>query len=58
MHVPDRDYHRIAEAIASETSPVGIDAEKTHVVILHMLEEILERLDRLEEEVSALRSRQ
>lgn len=38
----------IAAMIASDTSPVGIDAKKTHVLIIEMLEDIQRRLERLE----------
>ena len=48
MEIPQKDYERIAEAIYSADSPVGIDAKKTHVMILHMLEQIDARLRRLE----------
>lgn len=43
-----KDYRRIASKIASDTSPVGIDAKKTHVMILYKLEEIERRLAALE----------
>lgn len=56
MDVPEEDYRRIAESIHSEESPVGIDAEKTHVVILHKLEAMEERLRRLEERLDQLSS--
>ncbi len=46
--VPAAQYERIASEIASDASPVGIDAEKTHVIIIHKLLEIEERLRRLE----------
>lgn len=39
----------IAEAIRSEDSPVGIDATRTHVIIIQKLLEIERRLDRMEE---------
>jgi len=39
---------RIGRLIESADSPVGIDARKTHVLILRALERIEERLDRLE----------
>ena len=48
MEIPQEDYKRIEEAIYSAESPVGIDAKKTHVMILHMLEQIDARLRRLE----------
>ncbi len=44
------EYKRIAAEIYSESSPVGIDAQKTHVLILHKLDEILRRLDALEQQ--------
>ena len=49
MKIPDDVYREIADEIASDTSPVGIDAKKTHVMILHQLERIEKRLARLEE---------
>lgn len=49
MDVPAEAYEAIARAIASDDSPVGIDAEKTHVIILHRLALIEERLKRIEE---------
>lgn len=42
-------YDRIAAEIHSDTSPVGIDAKKTHILILHKLDELAQRLDRLEQ---------
>lgn len=48
LRVPDDDAERIGREIASAESPVGIDAKKTHVIILHKLEEIERRLAELE----------
>ena len=48
LKIEKKDYDKIAEAIHSDTSPVGIDAKKTHILILKKLEEINERLIRLE----------
>ncbi len=48
MDVPSDIFAAIEREIASETSPVGIDAKKTHVIILHKLQEIEERLKRVE----------
>lgn len=53
MEIAEHDYERIAEAIHSDQSPVGIDAKKTHVMILHKLEQIEERLRRLEASVTS-----
>jgi hypothetical protein len=45
----DADYQRIEAEISSDSSPVGIDAKKTHVLILGKLESIERRLDALEQ---------
>lgn len=44
-------YDAIAKMIHSDTSPVGIDAKKTHIIILHKLEEISKRLEKLEKKL-------
>lgn len=51
--VPDDSYREIEAMIASDDSPVGIDAKKTHILILHKLSEMERRLDRLEARVGA-----
>ena len=51
MEVPDERYEEIASTIFSEGSPVGIDAQKTHVMILYMLEQIERRMARIEEQL-------
>jgi len=53
MGIPEKDYERIAREIHSDQSPVGIDATKTHVMILYKLEQIEKRLLRLEEQGDA-----
>jgi hypothetical protein len=47
----DADRERIERIIASDDSPVGIDAKKTHVLILLKLEAIERRLEQLERKV-------
>lgn len=54
LDVPPDDYAALADALASEQSPVGIDAKKTHVVILHLLLDLQDRLARLEARLDAL----
>ena len=51
MKVPEERYQEIASTIFSEDSPVGIDAKKTHVMILYMLEQIDRRVARIEEQL-------
>lgn len=43
-------YEVIAKEIHSDTSPVGIDAKKTHILILQKLKKIEERLERIEKQ--------
>ena len=54
LSVPTEAYAALADALASDQSPVGIDAKKTHVVIIHLLLDIQDRLARLEERMDAL----
>lgn len=48
MEIDKKEYDEIAELIHSDKSPVGIDAKKTHILILHKLMEIEKRLDAIE----------
>jgi hypothetical protein len=48
VDVPAEEYRQILELIGDDTSPVGIDATKTHIIIIHKLNELERRLDRLE----------
>ncbi len=48
LDIPQEAFAAIEREIASEASPVGIDAKKTHVIILYKLQEIEARLARLE----------
>lgn len=54
--VPDEVRSELEAEIGSDSSPVGIDAKKTHVLILFRLQQIEERLDsiaaRMAEEAS------
>ena len=42
------EYEEIAKVIGSDASPVGIDAKKTHIIILHKLDELNQRMIRIE----------
>lgn len=53
LEVAPEDAARIEAVIGSDASPVGIDAKKTHVIILQKLEQIEQRLSILEEKLSA-----
>ena len=50
--VPASDYGDIEELITSDDSPVGIDARKTHIIIIHELLQIEEWIERLERPVA------
>ncbi len=50
--IPSTEYCEIEELIASKESPVGIDVKKTHIIVIHKLRQIEERLERLEHPVS------
>jgi len=47
--IDPEEYREIEAMIADAASPVGIDAKKTHVLILHKLLSIERRLARLED---------
>ena len=49
MNIDPAKYDEIARLIHSDSSPVGIDAKKTHILIIHMLQEMNDRLERLEQ---------
>ena len=48
MDITTEEFEEIAAMIHSDNSPVGIDAKKTHIYIIHMLRDISARLDALE----------
>ncbi|HEX7069553.1 MAG TPA: hypothetical protein VF190_02055 [Rhodothermales bacterium] len=52
-NLPKSEYDLLAEAIASAESPVGIDAKKTHIFILHLLLDLQQRLERIEKRLDA-----
>ena len=48
MDIPSKEYDEILKEIESQDSPVGIDARKTHVIIIHKLQKIEDWLFDLE----------
>ena len=52
FEVDQKTYDEIAEVIHSDSSPVGIDAKKTHIIILSKLQELSERMERIEEKMN------
>ncbi|MFK8008632.1 MAG: hypothetical protein AB8H03_19895 [Saprospiraceae bacterium] len=48
----DREiFDSIAKEIHSDSSPVGIDAKKTHILILEKLIQLEKRLNRIETKI-------
>lgn len=54
LEVPSESIAEIEKAIASEQSVVGIDAKKTHIIIIHMLREIQAQVDQIEARLDTL----
>lgn len=54
MDIPKNQYKEIEKLISSDESVVGIDAKKTHIIIIHMLSEIMEKLDHLQDQIDQL----
>lgn len=48
FEIDKKTYEEIAKVIHSDESPVGIDAKKTHILILNKLQELSDRMERLE----------
>ncbi len=57
FNINEKTYNEIAAIIHSDNSPVGIDAKKTHILILNALSRLNEKMDRLEERVNEINSK-
>ena len=55
MSVPKEDFAEIIDHISVANSPVGIDAQLTHAIIISYFQQILSRLDRVEAELLRLK---
>ncbi|MCB0562835.1 MAG: hypothetical protein KDD01_00505 [Phaeodactylibacter sp.] len=53
LKVEKEMYDAIAQVIQSDDSPVGIDAKKTHIIILQKLLQLEKRLDNMEQQLKA-----
>ena len=49
VSIPKADYKAIVDLISVPNSPVGIDAQYTHAIVITYLQQISARLERLEE---------
>ncbi len=54
FEIPKRELEKIEQAITSDESVVGIDAKKTHIIIIHMLNEIQQQLNQIEDRLDRL----
>ena len=52
LNIPPSAIEQIEKVIASADSPVGIDAKKTHVIIIQKLLAIEKRLGELERRIN------
>jgi len=53
FEISEETQAELEKLIGSDDSPVGIDAKKTHVLILHKLHEIDRRLAALEDHLTS-----
>ncbi|MCB0550288.1 MAG: hypothetical protein KDD19_22150 [Phaeodactylibacter sp.] len=53
LKVEKEVYDAIARIIQSNDSPVGIDAKKTHIIILQKLLQLEKRLESIEEKLAS-----
>ena len=51
VSTPKADFSEIIDRISVADSPVGIDAQYTHAIIITFLRQITERLGRIEAEI-------
>jgi len=56
FEIDEKTYNDIAQIIHSNASPVGIDAKKTHILILKALADINDKLDRLEKDIAQFKN--
>jgi divalent metal cation (Fe/Co/Zn/Cd) transporter len=52
--IPDQKYKEIEQLISSDESVVGIDAKKTHIILIHLLLDLHKRVDAIEEQLDKL----
>lgn len=58
MSLSKADLDAVVQHISLPDSPVGIDAQYTHAIIITYLQQITVRLDRLEERLNKWESRE
>jgi len=53
-NLDEKTYNQIGKLIESD-GPVGIDAKKTHIIILNALADLHAKIDKLEKEIESLK---
>lgn len=54
INISPEEFEEIESVISSDESVVGIDAKKTHIIIIHMLREVQQKLDQLEARIDSI----
>jgi len=54
LQKPKESYDNLISQLSSPDSPVGIDAKYTHAVIIDYLQQIMSKLDQLEQRIEKL----
>ncbi|MBX2817916.1 MAG: hypothetical protein KTR24_18055 [Saprospiraceae bacterium] len=54
LKITQEEYDELAALIHSDSSPVGIDAKATHILILKKLLDLEKRLQSIEDQLSGL----
>jgi hypothetical protein len=55
--IDEETYNEIAKVIHSDASPVGIDAKKTHILILKALSDLTKKIDELQQEIKEIKAK-
>ncbi|MCI0333276.1 MAG: hypothetical protein L0228_08645 [Planctomycetes bacterium] len=55
LFTPKEEYNDIVTRISLPDSPVGIDAQYTHAIIITYLRQIAARLDKIESQLASAR---
>lgn len=57
MEISEKEYDEIEKLIGSNESVVGIDAKKTHIIIIQMLRQLSDKVEKLEKKIEKLEQR-
>ncbi len=57
FEIEKETFEEISKVIHSDSSPVGIDAKKTHILILKKLNDIEQQMNRIENRLDKLENK-